>query len=351
MFKSILVTGGCGFIGSHTVLSLLENEYKVYVLDSNINSSYNVVSRLLKLVGKKDKTKINNLKFFKGDIRNITFLESIFEEAIKKNERINGVIHFAGLKSIEESIKSPLLYWDNNVGGSINLLITMKKYNCRTIIFSSSATIYANIGNKKFKENFQIKPINPYGRSKASIELFLNDIYESDQTQWKIISLRFFNPIGAHSSGKLGENPLGLVQNIFPLIIKVASKNIKELKIFGNDWNTRDGTCIRDYIHVMDLANGHIEALKYLESNPSQILNLNIGTGRGSTVLELIKTFERVNNISVPYSFVDRRKGDLEHVVADNSMILKTLNWKPIRSIEEMCKDGWNWYLSNQEEF
>ena len=349
MLKSILVTGGCGYIGSHTILSLLENGYKVYVLDSNITSSSDVIKRLIEIISKKDKTKINNLRFFKGDIRNLTFLESIFVEAIKKNEKINGVIHFAGLKSIEESFKLPSTYWDNNVIGSINLLITMKKYNCCTIIFSSSATIYANIGNKKIKENFLIKPINPYGRSKATIELFLNDIFNSDPTQWKIICLRYFNPIGAHSSGKLGENPIGLVYNIFPLIIKVASKNIKEFKIFGNDWDTRDGTCIRDYIHVMDLANGHIEALKFLDCNPAQILNLNIGTGKGTSVLELIKTFEIVNNVRIPYSFVDRRKGDLEYVVADNSMLLKTLNWKPTRSIEEMCKDGWNWYLSNPD--
>ena len=347
MLKSILVTGGCGYIGSHTVFSLLENGYIVYVLDSNINSCPDVIRILLEMISKKDKTKINNLKFFNKDIRNRTDLETVFEYAIKKNEKIDGVIHFAGLKSTEESIKSPISYWENNVMGSINLLTTMKKYECSKIIFSSSATIYANLGIQKIKEDFLIKPINPYGRTKASTELFLNDLYESDQTKWKIISLRYFNPIGAHSSGKLGENPNGLTHNIFPSIIKVASENIKELKIFGNDWNTRDGTCIRDYVHVMDLASSHIEALRFLDSNPPQILNLNIGTGRGSTVLELINTFEKVNNLKIPYSFVGRRKGDLEYVVADNSMSLKTLNWKPIRTIEDMCKDGWNWYLSN----
>ena len=347
MLKSILVTGGCGYVGSHTVLALLENGYKVYILDSNINSNPNVINRLLKIISQKDKRKINNINFFKGDIRNINDLENIFSDAISKNEKITGVIHFAGLKSIEDSIKYPFTYWENNVIGSINLLKVMKKYYCKTIIFSSSATIYANYGDTKIKEDYLIKPINPYGRNKSTIELFLNDIYESEQSQWKIISLRYFNPIGAHSSGMLGENPIGIVNNIFPLILKVASKKIKELKIFGNDWNTRDGTCIRDYIHIMDLANGHIEALKYLQNNNPQLLNLNIGTGLGRTVLELIKTFERANNIEIPYSFVGRRKGDREYVVADNSLCLKILNWHPLRSLEDMCKDGWNWYLSN----
>ena len=347
MLKSILVTGGCGYVGSHAVLALLENGYKVYILDSNVNSNPKVIKRLLKIISQKDKRKINNLKFFKGDIRNTNNLEKVFLDAIRKNEKISSVIHFAGLKSIEDSIKYPFSYWENNVAGSINLLTIMKKYDCKTIIFSSSATIYANYGNRKIKEDYLIKPINPYGRNKSTIELFLNDIYESEKSQWKIISLRYFNPIGAHSSGMLGENPMGIVNNIFPLILKVASKNVKELKIFGNDWNTRDGTCIRDYIHIMDLANGHIEALKYLQNNNPQLLNLNIGTGSGTTVLELIKTFERANNIKIPYSFVGRRKGDREYVVADNSLFAKILNWQPLKSLEDMCKDGWNWYLSN----
>jgi len=345
--KSILVTGGCGYIGSHTVLSLLENGFFVYVLDSNVNSSPAVIKRLFEIILNKNKNLIENLNFLNGDLRNLDDIEEIFLIADKKKQTINGVIHLAGLKSIEESIKLPFSYWDNNVVGSINLLKIMKKYNCKTIIFSSSATIYADFENGKIRENFSIKPINPYGRNKSTIELLLNDIYESEPSEWRIINLRYFNPIGAHKSGKLGENPIGLVNNIFPLILRVASKDIKELKVFGNNWNTRDGTCIRDYIHIMDLANGHIEALNYLYKNNPKLLNLNIGTGLGNTVLELIKTFERVNNIRIPYSFVERRKGDREYVVADNSKLLETLNWKPTRSLEDMCKDGWKWHLSN----
>tara|TARA_S200000501_G_scaffold365136_1_gene398181 strand:+ start:1016 stop:2068 length:1053 start_codon:yes stop_codon:yes gene_type:complete len=345
--KSILVTGGCGYIGSHTVLSLLENGYFVYVFDSNVSSSRKVLKRFSEILSKENKILSKNLKFHKGDIRFVENIEEVFANAIKENNEIYEVIHFAGLKSIEESIKYPFLYWENNVVGTINLLNVMKKYDCKTIIFSSSATIYENLGKHKIKENSLIKPINPYGRNKSTIELFLKDIYESDPKNWKIINLRYFNPIGAHISGKLGENYIGLVNNIFPLILKVASKNIKEFKIFGNDWNTKDGTCIRDYIHVMDLVNGHVEALNYLQNNNPQLLNLNIGTGLGSTVLELIKTFEKVNNVKIPYSFAGRRKGDIGYVVADNSKILKTFNWKPKRTLEEMCKDGWHWHLTN----
>ena len=348
--KSILVTGGCGYIGSHTVLSLVENGYYVYVLDSNINSSPAVIKSLIDILRKKDRSLINNIKFFRGDLRDEKDIEKIFKDAIRKNIYIYGVIHFAGLKSIEESIKSPFSYWDNNVCGSINLLKIMNKFNCKTIIFSSSATIYSYAGNNKIKEDVSINPINPYGRNKSTIELFLNDVFESDPDNWKIISLRYFNPIGAHNSGQLGENPIG-VKNIFPLILKVASNKIEKLKIFGNDWNTKDGTCVRDYIHIMDLANGHIQALNYLKTNPAQILKLNIGTGSGSTVLELIKTFEKVNKIKIPYSFVARRKGDREYVVADNSKLLETLNWIPTRSIEDMCRDGWNWHLSYPNGF
>jgi len=349
--KNILVTGGCGYIGSHTVLSLLENGYFVYVFDSNVNSSSVVLKRILEILGKENEILSKNLKFYKGDIRFKENLEEVFSNAIKENRKINEVIHFAGLKSIEESIKFPFLYWDNNVVGTINLLNAMNKYDCKTIIFSSSATIYENSGKNKINEKTLVNPINPYGRNKSTIELFLNDIYESDPKNWRIINLRYFNPIGAHISGKLGENQIGLVNNIFPLILKVASKNMKEFKIFGNDWNTRDGTCIRDYIHVMDLVNGHVEALNYLRNNNPQIMNLNIGTGLGSTVLELIKTFEMVNNVKIPYSFTCRRKGDLGCVVADNSKILKTLSWEPKRSLEDMCKDGWNWHLINPKGY
>ena len=343
---SVLVTGGCGYIGSHTVLSLLEKGLNVYVIDSFNNSSPFVITRLQNIF-KNHKFKFsNNLYFIEGDIRNIADLEKVFLKTQENGQFITGVIHFAGLKAVEESLKNPLLYWDNNLVGTINLLKVMKKYDCKNLIFSSSATIYSNPSKKELKEDSLIQPINPYGRTKATVEVLLNDIFQSDN-KWKIINLRYFNPIGAHPSGEIGENPIGVPNNIFPLILKVASKKIAELKVYGNDWNTKDGTCIRDYIHVMDLADGHIAALNYLQNNKPQILNLNIGTGKGHSVLELINIFQEVNNIDVPYSFTKRREGDLEKIVADNSKILSTLNWFPKNSLEKMCIDGWNWHLMN----
>ena len=344
--ESVLVTGGCGYIGSHTVLSLLEKGFNVYIIDSNENSSPLVIDRLQKIL-KTNKLKLtNNLYFIKGDLRNIKDLEKVFLKTQEKKHSINGVIHFAGLKAVEESIKNPILYWDNNLVGTINLLKVMKKYDCKNLIFSSSATIYSNTLKKEIKENSLIKPSNPYGRTKATVENLLNDIFQSDNS-WKIMNLRYFNPIGAHPSGEIGENPIGVPRNIFPLILKVASKKMTELKVFGNDWNTRDGTCIRDYIHVMDLADGHIAALKYLQNSNSQILNLNLGTGKGHSVLDLINIFQEVNNIEVPYTFTKRRKGDQEKIVADNSKILSTLKWVPKKSLESMCVDGWNWHILN----
>ena len=343
---SVLVTGGCGYIGSHTVLSLLEKGLNVYVIDSHDNSSPLVIPRLKDIL-KKNKFKLSNkLYFTKGDIRNTADLEKVFLKAEENRQPISGVIHFAGLKAVEKSLKYPLLYWDNNLVGSINLLKVMKKYDCKTLIFSSSAAIYSNSGKKVHKENSLIKPINPYGRTKATVEILLNDIFQSDK-RWKIVNLRYFNPIGAHPSGEIGENPIGLPNNIFPLILNVASKKISKLKVFGNDWNTKDGTCIRDYIHVTDLAAGHIAALNYLQNNKPQILNLNIGTGKGNSVLDLINIFQKVNNIEVPYFFTKRRLGDQEKLVADNSKILSTLKWVPNKSLENMCIDGWKWHLMN----
>ena len=262
---SILVTGGCGYIGSHTVLSLLEKGLNVYVIDSNENSSALVINRIRDILKKNKLQLTNNLYFVKGDVRISDDLEKVFLKALENDHNIYGVIHFAGLKAVEESCNSPLLYWDTNLVGTITLLKVMKKYNCRNLIFSGSATIYSNSIKNKLKEDSLIKPINPYGRTKATVEILLNDIFLSDN-QWKIINLRYFNPIGAHQSGEIGEDPVGLPNNIFPLILNVASKKISELKVFGKDWNTKDGTCIRDYIHVMDLADGHIAALNYLQN-------------------------------------------------------------------------------------
>ena len=349
--NAVLVTGGTGFIGSHTVLLLLRLGYFVYILDSNVNSSDFVINNINKILKSESNNFINNLKFFKSDLRNESNIEEIFNYANKNKTPINSVIHFAGLKAVGESNKNPLAYWENNVSGTINLLKIMKKHNCRDLVFSSSATIYSCQSNYPITETASIGPINTYGNTKATIETILNDLYKSSSRSWRIANLRYFNPIGAHNSGLLGENPKGIPNNIFPLINLVASRELKELKIFGNDWNTPDGTCVRDYVHIMDLADGHIAALDYLKKSCSQIINLNLGTGKGTSVLELINTFSEVNNVHIPYSIGQRRIGDNEYVVANNEKASKLLNWFPKRSIKDMCIDGWNWkkiIMSNQ---
>ena len=342
----ILVTGGCGFIGSHTCLALLEKNYEVWVIDSLVNSSRLVLERIKKLSNKS-----NNLKFFKGDVRDVNFIRKVFQKAINNDLPISGVIHFAGLKSVSESIDEPIKYWDVNVNGTINLIRVMEESNCRSIVFSSSATVYEVKDNTPIKESFDIESINPYGTTKIAIEKLLKDLYLSSRDEWRISSLRYFNPIGAHESGLIGEDPLGIPNNIFPLILQVGMKRINKLQIFGNDWDTEDGTGVRDYIHVLDLADGHILAIEYLFNSEPQIINLNLGTGTGTSVLELINTFERVNNVSIPYEFTDRRRGDYSTVVADNSKILKVLNWKPKRDLLEMCVDGWRWQKSNPKGY
>tara|TARA_Y100001968_G_scaffold306485_1_gene323368 strand:- start:701 stop:1747 length:1047 start_codon:yes stop_codon:yes gene_type:complete len=341
--KRILVTGGCGYIGSHTSVLLLDRGYELLILDSNINSSPRSIDRILSVIDSKRPGSFDKLKFIKGDVRDIELLKSIFFNAKKEMNEIDGIIHFSGLKAVGESVKKPLLYWDSNVNGIINLLKVMDSYDCRTIIFSSSATIYSTGNDFPISEDCEIKPINPYGNTKATAEKILNDLFNSDSQSWRIANLRYFNPIGAHHSGLLGEEPLGIPNNIFPIINKVASGKLKELQIYGNDWDTIDGTCIRDYIHVMDLAEGHFQALNHLLRKGPQLLNLNLGTGTGTTVLNLVKTFERVNNVKVPYKFTSRRDGDVAKLIADNSLANKKLNWLPSRNLEDMCRDGWTW--------
>ena len=345
--KSILVTGGCGFIGSHTVLELLEQGFNVIVIDSNVNSDPKIIYKIKNYLKKKNIDISSKIKFFKGDLRFYDDIENVFLYANKNELQIDFVIHFAGLKSVKESIKNPILYWDYNFLSTINLLKVMQKFSCRKIIFSSSATIYDNSRGNLIDESFNIKPDNPYGKTKALIEGLLEDIFNSEQNKWKIINLRYFNPIGAHKKGILGEQPNGIPDNLFPIILRVAAKELKELSIFGNDWNTRDGTCVRDYIHVMDLAEGHIAACKYLQNSEPKISNFNIGTGLGTSVLELINTFQDVNKVEIPYYFADRRKGDQEFVVASTYKIFDNLKWRPKRNIEDMCKDGWNWKKNN----
>ncbi len=345
---SILVTGGTGFIGSHTCLLLLQRGFKLYIIDSEINSCKNVLNKISFLLKFKDEDFKNKINFFHGDIRDIFFVEKVFFTASKKNEPIESVFHFAGLKSVFESIKYPMKYWDNNVLGTINLLKVMQKNNCKNLIFSSSATIYKTAERKNIKECSEISPTNTYGDTKSTIENILKSLFKSEPNEWKIANLRYFNPIGAHKSGLIGEQPIGVPNNIFPILLKVANRSQKTFKIYGKDWNTKDGTCIRDYIHIMDLAEGHLAAFEFISKNPSQIININLGTGKGYSVLELINTFQKVNNIVIPYEYTSRRDGDNEYVVADNSLALSLLDWRPKLSIDEMCKDGWKWGKNNK---
>ena len=347
----ILVTGGAGFIGSHTCLLLLEKGYEIVVIDSYINSDKKALNRVIDIVKSTKRVDYVGIEIFKADIRDENTLDQLFSESNKSGNPIKAVIHFAGLKSVKDSSLNPLLYWDANVCGAINLLKVMNKNHCKTIVFSSSATIYGLSNENPIIESDKINPINPYGRTKANIEQLLSDVFESDSKEWKIANLRYFNPIGAHYSGLIGENPLGIPNNIFPYITQVAAGKLEKLTIFGNDWPTKDGTGVRDYIHIMDLAEGHILALEYLINNQNQKINLNLGTGIGTSVLELINTFKRVNNINIPFKFTGRREGDCSIVIADNSLALNTLGWFPKRTLDEMCIDGWKWQSLNPEGF
>ena len=345
--KNILVTGGCGYIASHTCLLLLNKGYNVYTIDSCINSSPKSLNNVLKasdLVNSEYKKKLH---FYKGDIQDKNCLRNIFSEASNNNNTISSVIHFAGLKSVSESISQPIKYWKNNVYGTITLLEVMEEFDCKSIVFSSSASIYGKKENSIIDEGAEIKPTNPYGMTKYVIEKILNDLFLSSSKKLKIANLRYFNPIGAHSSGLIGESPIGSPSNIFPLILKVASGKQQTLQVFGSDWDTPDGTGVRDYIHVMDLSEGHIKTLEFLEKANPQIINLNLGTGCGTSVLELINIFQDENNIKIPFVYVGRRKGDISKLVANNSLAKLILKWSPQRSIKTMCKDGWNWTRQN----
>ena len=349
--NNFLITGGTGFIGSHTCLTLLENNYNLIVIDSLINSSEKVLDNIKYIFKKKKSIAYKNLKFLKGDLRNKNFINSIFHNEYIKGTPIQGVIHFAGLKSVPQSFSEPLNYWENNVYGTLNLLKAMEKYFCYLLVFSSTATVYGKNKNNLIKEEDICDPINPYGITKFAIEKLLNDLYLSNSSVWKIANLRYFNPIGAHPSGLIGESPLSFSSNIFPQINKVALGKKDKINIFGNDWPTSDGTCIRDYIHVMDLAQGHLLAMEYLLRSNSGIITLNLGTGKGTSVKELIEIFQDVNKLIIPYVFSPRRKGDHGIVVADNSLASSLFNWTPQRKISEMCKDGWEWNKNYPEGF
>ncbi len=331
---AILVTGGTGYIGSHTVVELLEIEKDIVIVDNFSNSKSEVLDNIKKIVNK-------DFKFYELDILDEEKLCKVFEE----NE-IESVIHFAGLKAVGESVSKPLEYYHNNVTGTLTLLKVMKKYNCKKIVFSSSATVYGDPGNPKYVETMgRGNPTNPYGKTKSMIEEILEDCYVADKNM-SISILRYFNPIGAHPTGIIGENPQGIPNNLMPYIQKVAIGELQELSVFGNDYDTKDGTGVRDYIHVQDLAIGHIKALENLEKQGAGVYIHNLGNGMGYSVLEIINTFENVNDVKIPYKIVERRPGDLAMFYADPTKAKQELNWQATKTLEDMCKDSWN-YIKN----
>ncbi len=341
----VLLTGGSGFIGSHIALLLLERGFDVIILDSFINSSANVTRRIENFL--KTKNLKYNLETINGDIRNLELLDNIFVDSIKQHKDIDIVIHLAGLKSVSESLTNPLQYWDVNVHGTLNLLLIMKKYRCHSLVFSSSATIYGLSDSFPITEDHKISPINPYGKTKAAIENMLSNLYYSDKNIWKICSLRYFNPVGAHPSGLIGEDPIGNPNNLFPFLTQVAIGRQKLLQVFGDDWDTNDGSGIRDYIHIIDLAEGHLASIDYLNSKRSCLEFINLGSGKGYSVFEIIKQFELSTGCNIPFSIQQRRDGDVARCYADISKAKKLLNWTPKKKLEEICLDGWNWQMKN----
>jgi len=344
---NLLITGGTGFIGSHTCLLLLEKGYNLVIYDSFINSSQKVLGRLSRILNFNNDDFDKRVSVIKGDIRDKKKLTELFSFFELNGQSIKGVLHFAGLKSVSESLTNPLEYWDVNLSGTKNLLSSMNEFNCKTLIFSSSATIYGSTVSFKINEDHFINPINPYGKTKAAVENLLTDLYQSDD-KWSIASLRYFNPVGAHSSGMIGEYPLGIPNNLFPLISNVAAGSIEKLKVFGSDWPTTDGTGVRDYIHVNDIAEGHCDAIKYLtEIKNGKLLKINLGTGKGHTVLEVISAFSKVTGNKIPYEIVERRSGDNGISIADPSLAKKILGWEAKNSLFDMCRDSWNWQKNN----
>ena len=335
--KKVLVTGGTGYIGSHTVVELLNSGKEVVIVDNLSNSKPDVIDRIKKITGK-------DVKFYNIDYLNKNELERVFEE----NE-IDSVINFAGFKAVGESVKEPLKYYHNNVSGAIVLLETMQKYNVKKFVFSSSATIYGEQDDVKYVETMKRgQASSPYGTTKIMIEKILEDVYRADNS-WDIAILRYFNPVGAHESGLIGEDPQGIPNNLMPFIMKVANKEIDHLNIFGNNYSeTKDGTCARDFLHVVDLAVGHIKALEKLDKENSGIFVYNLGTGNPYTVQEMVDTFIRVNNVEVPYQYADRRDGDLPIFYADSNKAKEELNWVAEKTLEDMCKDSWNYVIKNK---
>ena len=327
---SILLPGGAGFIGSHTAVELLNAGKEVIIIDNFSNSKPEVLEAIKKITGK-------DFKFYNIDYMDREKLEEVFEE----NE-IEAVLNFAGYKAVGESVKEPIKYYTNNISGALVLLDTMKKYNVKKFIFSSSATVYGEPEKMPITEECKTGgTTNPYGTTKLFIEQILKDIYASDNT-WDICILRYFNPIGAHESGLLGEDPQGIPNNLMPYIVRVAAGELKELSVFGNDYKTHDGTGVRDYIHVVDLAKGHVLALNKLEKEGQGLYIYNLGTGTGYSVLDIVKAFEKATGVKVPYKIAPRRPGDIAMCYADPTKAYKELGWKATKTLEDMCRDSWN---------
>ena len=342
----LLITGGAGFIGSHSCLVLLEAGHDLVVLDNFDNSSPESLMRVLELAGP---SAAGRLQVVEGDIRSAADLERAFEAA-PAGQPITAVVHFAGLKAVGESVREPLRYWDVNLCGSRQLLEAMQAHGCRSLVFSSSCTVYGLPEQTPISESAAIQPINPYGHSKAAVEQLLADLAASE-AGWRIARLRYFNPVGAHPSGRIGEDPRGIPNNLFPFVSQVAVGRRDCLQVFGGDWPTSDGSGIRDYIHVMDLAEGHRAALDVLLAEPPQLLSLNLGSGQGHSVLEVVRAFELASDRSVPYTVVERRDGDAASTVADPRLAATRLGWRTRRSLEEMCRDGWTWQQANPEGY
>lgn len=332
---SVLVTGGAGYIGSHTVVELLNRGEEIIIVDNFSNSKPEMLDKIREITNK-------DFKFYEVDILDKDGLEKVFEE----NKDIDSVIHFAGLKAVGESVAKPIEYYHNNVTGTLVLLDVMRKYNCKKIVFSSSATVYGNPKTVPIVEDFPLSTTNPYGSTKLMIEQILNDVYVSDN-EWSIILLRYFNPIGAHESGKIGESPNGIPNNLMPYINQVACGKLEYLRVFGNDYDTVDGTGVRDYIHVVDLAQGHLKALDKARSF-NGVEAYNLGTGTGYSVLQIVKAFEDATGVEVKYKIVDRRPGDIPTCYADPSKARRELNWEAKKGIEEMCRDAWRFTSNNK---
>ncbi|MBU9744902.1 UDP-glucose 4-epimerase GalE [Diplocloster agilis] len=334
---SILVTGGAGYIGSHTCVELLNAGYEVVVVDNLCNSSEESLKRVEEITGK-------TLKFYRADLLDRDAMEEIFE-----NERIDSVIHFAGLKAVGESVQKPLEYYYNNVTGTLVLCDVMRKHGVKDIVFSSSATVYGNPHTVPIREDFPLSVTNPYGRTKLMLEEILQDLHVAD-SEWNVILLRYFNPIGAHKSGRIGENPKGIPNNLMPYITQVAIGKLTRLGVFGNDYDTPDGTGVRDYIHVVDLAKGHVKAIEKLKSKEGVSI-YNLGTGNGYSVLDMVKAFEKASGREIPYEIKPRRAGDIAACYADPSKAKAELGWEAQYGLEEMCEDSWRWQSQNPEGY